>query len=454
MKTFLILCIFFISTSCLSKQEIKEILKSILDGNYLKKDSEDFKIILKCLDHDYFGKRFRNVRGILGSGTNAITILMDFQLLTNHPETVPVAVKINFKNLDSDENEMIGNYLNLMVNSGDQLRDYGLKNVLIFNLSRHFRKMLDGDDTFKNDVPFIDMIYEAAIISVEKKIRFKKIYQKVFITVMQPGFSTLDANFLPDPEGSIEILNQNSQNVVKMFVQISYGLWRMHDNGFYHGDLFDENIVVSGNPENFSPLIIDFDSMRSQEDLIEGGFMFQKKTLNLSDPENQNFLKYAEDPNYLIGDQNTGIYLYTLDILDPNIFTPEFLQASTEFKSKCLFNLQYSMDTKKIIRLFIDLLKKYAANGVITLDNENIKKSQELLNSIKKSWDEQTKFLTSYELFETLNNANDLGLNSFHFFNPELENYFGIIRNKKKTVLVERKMKLADSPKHNNVLLV
>jgi hypothetical protein len=230
MKLILLLSTLFITASSWFDDDKQKILIKINEKKEQKEDDEDtiisddeVDIISDALDHAYFGGRFSNFDKLLGIGTEGVVLKVDFQLLSDYPQTIPVALKINYENLSMDKANSVENYLNLMVNAGDQNRIAQGNDLVVYDLSKHYRKMLNKDGSFKNDMPYVSMIYEAAIIMLTDEEDNFDIDEYVTVTIMQLGFSNLFGDFLPRPE-SLQIQNSNSENVARMIVQTSYAI--------------------------------------------------------------------------------------------------------------------------------------------------------------------------------------------------------------------------------------
>jgi hypothetical protein len=426
MKTFLITCITFWTALSLTPEEREHIIDLVKKLDKQKITSQRLKIITETLNHPYFEERFTNFRRILGAGQEGVLFEVDFQLLADHPLTLPVALKINFASLDSGKNKFVKNYLNLMVHPDDQLKNHHKNGLVVFDLSKHFKKMLRNEPPFKNDVPFISMIYEAAIISLKDMGDAPGNDLFVCITVTQLGRSPLFSKFLPVPNGSDEILNQNSVNISRIIVQICYGLWRIHDNGFIHSDFHSANVMVVGSPGNFTPLIIDFDRLKLRNDLLSTVEPFRKEMLN--EPDSSKYLEYANDPNYFVGSNNLTFNFKVIESIPVTAFTPEWQTKFSKVSEVRLINVEYNIDFEIVIRWLRYFLRKCGDNQLINGDHENIRNLKERVDSIRDGLDEQNKYLTSLELYEEVKEASGLNLSKFDSKNEDLENYFQKIR--------------------------
>jgi serine/threonine protein kinase len=388
----------------------------------------------------------------LGGGADGVILEVDFQLLPDHSFTIPVALKINYSNLDSDNDKKLENYLNLMVNPDDQSRDKQGNDLVVFNLSQHYEKMLEKDPSFKDDVPYISMIYEGAIISFDDQEDDSGITEFVIVTVTQLGFAGLFDNFLPIPKGSDEVMNKNSVDVARMIVQMCYGLWRIHDNGFIHKDIHSGNIIVAGNPDNFYPMIIDFDHLIKQSDFISSAFPIRKKMLNPSSPNYSENLKYTEDPNYLIGTNETAKDFNNVMVETSLFFTPEWQEKFSKFSWMFVANVKYINDTNTLILMLETVLIPFIRMKLINEDHENIKRLKEQINSIKYQISFRN-FFSSHEVFEQLNEASGLNLTEFHPVNEDLKSYLEKIRSSRKSGVPNMTTELHDENNERNILV-
>jgi hypothetical protein len=425
MKTFLIFSITFLSTLCLTPQEKEEIKRLINDDNRYRKSKPHLNIISQTLEHFYFGDHFSNFKKILGAGADGIVLEVDFKLFSESPQTIPVGLKINYTNLDSTKEKLIKNYLNLMVKFEDQSRNEQGDGHVVFDLSKHYQKMLDNDVSFKNDVPFISMIYEAAIIPLKDMEDDSGKPKFVSVTVTQLGFSDIEGSFLQKPYRSNEIMNQNSVNVARMIVEISYGLWRIHENGFIHADIHSDNIIVAGNPNNLYPMIIDFDRIINQDDFLTTAFPIKEEMLNKSNPEYSEYLKYVGDPNYLMVTDKMAIYFPNEPFKTSTVLTSEWQEKMPKSTQMFIANVKYNVDTENLIYFFRTILNELIKKKLISKTNENIEELTKEINLIKKQLLNENKYLTSQELFEKLNESSGLNLteSEFHFVNEDLDNY-------------------------------
>jgi serine/threonine protein kinase len=428
-KILISLILIITNARCFSSDEITQIKELIIERGENDFDDSDgfgnFEIntIMQCLEHSYFKKRFSNFRRILGIGSYGVVIEADFQLFKDQHHTLPVAVKINYDSKHKDPLEMLRNYVSLMVKPGD-VKIEKKDDFQVYDLSQHFEKMFTGDDSIKNDVPFVGMLYEGAVIPIHPGGYMHKPPKNLSVTVSQLGFSNLEEDFLENPQESDAIRDGNSQNVSRLIVQTSYGLSRIHENGFLHGDLFKRNIVVAGTKDNFYPLIIDFDYLKSRQDILEVTVPFKKQILNQSHPNFQKYMKYCEDANNLIGDAHIYIYLYRLDELHLDAFSNIELKSDYQYQTLFVFNINTTNDTFNLIEFSLQLLNEYIENNLIRADHPNIINLKNELESIKSSWTKGTEYLSSHVLFERLNEASSLGLTSFSSVNADLDHLF------------------------------
>jgi serine/threonine protein kinase len=429
MKMCLILSIIFSSALCWTPDEKEEIITR------LKKESVKYSIskpqiniISKILDHAYFGDRYSNFRRVLGAGDFGIIFEVDFQLLPGHPQTIPVALKINYAKANLETGKLIENYLNLMVDANDKFKNYVGEDLLVFNLSRHYEKMLNHDPSFKNDVPFISMIYEAAIISLKDMEDDSGTTKFVNITVTQLGFSDLPGTFLPIPGASTEVMNQNSVNVSKMVVQFFYGLLRIHESGFIHSDIHFRNILVSGNPDNFYAMIIDLDGLKNLNDIISSAFPITKEMLNTSNPNYSRNLLFAQNPNYFIATDDTLIYFKRVKVRSSSFLTSEWQEKLSNSSFVYVANVTYISETDDLLHALEIILNEYIEKNLIDKNHENIKRLKEQIDLIQKKIYKKD-FFTTQEVFEQLNEASGLNLTEFHSVNENLESYLEEIRS-------------------------
>jgi hypothetical protein len=236
----LILLLIITKTTSFSSHEITLIEYSIQNKQSNDMDDPEIETFMQCLNHPYFKDRFTNFKKILGIGTFGVVIEADFQLFKDRPQTLPVAVKVNYETRHEDPFEMVRNYVSLMVNQEDVKFESGERDDLkVFNLSKHFEKMRIDDDSIKKDVFFVDMLYEGAVINITvyPEDNISNPPKHLSTIIAQLGFLSLEKNFLENPKGSDEIQNRNSKNVSKLIVQTSFGLSRIHANGFFQGIL-------------------------------------------------------------------------------------------------------------------------------------------------------------------------------------------------------------------------
>jgi serine/threonine protein kinase len=454
MKMCLILSIIFSSALCWTSDEKQEIITTFINeiDEYMT-DNLQFNIFSKALQNPYFGDRFSNFRKVLGAGAEGVVLEVDFQLLPDHPQTIPAALKINYSNLGSNNEKILENYLNLMVKPEDQSRNEQGNDLVVFNLSQHYEKMLEKDPSFKDDVPFVSMIYEAAIISFEDKEDDSGITEFVSVTVTQLGFSELPGTFLPIPGDSSEIMKKNSVDVARMIIQMCYGLWRIHYNGFIHKDIHSENIIVAGNPENFYPMFIDFDSIKNQDDFLSSAFPLKMESLNPSDPNYSEYLEYSTQSEYLIEDYLIGRYFKLIKEIPYNALSSELqkkLSASTKF---IIIDPKYNVDFVDFIKNLKYLIDTCIKRELIDINHENINQLGRTIYSIIIEYNRYKKYLTSRELFEKLNEASGLNLNEFHFVNEHLESYFEEIRSSRKSGVPNTTTELHEENNERNILV-
>jgi tRNA A-37 threonylcarbamoyl transferase component Bud32 len=405
--------------------EITQIKAWILKGDFVEFQGSKLETFMKCLNHPYFKNRFSNFQRILGMGGFGLVIEADFQLFEDRPETLPVAVKVNFGSVHEDTLEMIRNYASLMVNPDDvEIKDGGRDDLKVFDLSKHFDKMRLGNDSIKKDVSFVGMLYEAALISVYPEDDISKPPQNLSVTVAQLGFSSLKDDFLENAEGSETIRDRNSENVSKSIVQMSFGLRGIHANGFFHGDLSEKNIIVAGTKEDFYPLIIDFDFLKSRYDLLQMSIPFYKQAFDQSHPKFQEYVEYSKSPGSLIGEEDVSVYLYELDKIPKEAVSDVELKRAFESKKFCMFNLNITQDTINLINLSLGLLNKYIEKNLIRSDHPHIHGLKTKLESLKNSWEQKKEYLTSESLMEKLNEASNLELTSFDALNADLDRFF------------------------------
>jgi serine/threonine protein kinase len=361
MKLILLLSTLFITALSWSDDDKQKILIEINEKKEQKEDDEntiisddEIDIISDALDYAYFGGRFSNFDEVLGIGTEGVVLKVDFQLLPDHPQTIPVALKINYDNLSINEANSIENYLNLMVNADDQNRIAKGNDLVVYDLSKHYRKMLNKDGSFKNDTPYVSMIYEGAIIMLKDEEDNSAPPKYVTVSVTQLGFSNLLGDFLPRPE-SLQIQNSNSENVARMIVQTSYALWRMNEQNYIHTDLGEENVLVAGNRQNFSPLIIDFGRLIKLTEFKAKALVLTEEMLNKSDAKYQENLKYVDGSNYLITNQEAAFDFKYITIDPESFLTSEWQEKLSRPHEMYLVNLKYNMGTMQLVTMF-DLL--------------------------------------------------------------------------------------------------
>jgi serine/threonine protein kinase len=430
-KILLLLLLLTANTTCFSSEEILQIEKSIIDKAQTEFDDFDeigefgMKNIMKCLKHPYFEDRFTNFKKILGIGSFGVAIEADFRLFKERPQTLPVALKVNYESRHLDKFEMLRNYLSLMVNPADVKIEGGEEDDLkVYNLSQHFEKMRSGDDSIKKDAPFVNMLYEAAVITVHPEDDMDIPPKKLTITVVQLGFSSLEKDFLEHPQESEEILNRNSRNVSKLIVETSYGLWRIHANGFFHGDLKENNIIVTGTKDDFHPMIIDFDCLKSRKDLLQMTTPLEKGIFNKAYIDYPNYVKYSENPNYLIGNWKVMNYLFIIKEIPVDAVSDVELKEAYKNEVFCVCNINVLVETIKFIRLSLKLIKEYIKGNLIRADHPNIINLTTELESLKSSWEKGTEYFTSKQLVNVLNEASSLGFTSFTSVNADLDRFF------------------------------
>jgi hypothetical protein len=430
-KILLFLLLLTANTRCFSPDERARIEKLIIEKGKIEFDYPyefgDFEvnIIMRCLKHPYFETRFSNPQKILGIGSFGVTIEADFQLFKERPETLPVAVKVNFESCHPDKFEMVRNYVSLMVNQNDVKVEGGEQDdIKVYNLSQHFEKMRSGDESTKNDVPFVAMLYEASVISVYPEDGTDKPPENLSVTVAQLGFSDIKNNFLEHPQESEEILNRNSRNVSKLIVETSFGLWRIYANGFFHGDLKENNIIVSRTKDEFYPMIIDFDYLKSHQDLLRMTIPFKKQILDQSHPNFPKYVGYCENPDALIGGAKILMYLNDLNQIPQEVVSD--VQIKKTFKSQRIyvFDINITKDMINLVKLSLRLLDKSIKKNLIRADHPNIINLKKELESLKSSWEKKTGYLTNENLVKVLNEASGLGLTSFTSVNADLNRFF------------------------------
>jgi hypothetical protein len=446
MKIILLLSTLFISTLCFTSDEKQEILNAINDEEELTENEnnellndDEVDIISKTLNHAYFGGRFSNFNGVLGIGTEGATLKVDFQLLPDHPQTIPVALKINYDNLSMNEANSIENYLNLMVNAGDQKKIVQGNDIVVYDLSKHYRKMLSQDGSFKNDTPFVSMIYEAAII----KLNYSGTRKFVTVTVTQLGFSDLPGNFLPIPK-SPQILYSNSENVARMIVQICYAVWRMNEQGFLHNDIHGQNVLVAGNPNHFSPMIIDFGRLVNLTEFEAKAFPVKQEMLNTSDPNYQENLKYIKDLSYVVESEEAAQDFQDIAVDPLSFFTSEWQNKFSGLSKVYLVGFKYNVGNDQMVDLFKTMLETYIDKNLINESHVNIENLEEKINLFENMIANEQPFSSS-ELFETLNQASGLNLTDFHPENVDLDNYFQQIRNSSDSEVPSKRKKIDNS---------
>jgi hypothetical protein len=424
MKTFLITTLMFLSSICLTPDEKDEIIK-LLKTDYRTDISEsNVNNISQILQHTYFGDRFSNFRKILGAGVDGIVLEVDFQLLTDYEETIPAAVKINYENLNSSS-KFIKNYLNMMVYPTDQLEDNHEEDLVLFDLSQHYKKILEDDNSYKNDMPFVNMVYEAAIITVNIKVNeiLKPKYANV--TVTQLAFSELPGTFLPIPGESIEVMDRNSVDVARMIVQISYGLSRIHNNGFMHTDINSGNIIVGGSSENFYPMIIDFDHLENKKDFLSSAIPITEDTINEADPKKSEYLEYSNKSEYLIASYAICFNFKFIKGIPRTAIKSEWADMFKESTKFMIIDAKYDNDYSDLIGVLKDLIDTYIKEKLINQNHVNIQKLKEEIDSLKRQRRREDKFFTIDELYKKLNEASGLNLklDDLHFINENLESY-------------------------------
>jgi serine/threonine protein kinase len=342
-----------------------------------------------------------------------------------------------------DEANAIENYLNLMVNADDQNRIAQGNDLVVYDLSKHYRKMLNKDGSFKNDTPYVSMIYEAATIMLTDEEDNSDTDEYVTVTIMQLGFSNLFGDFLTRPE-STEIENSNSENVARMIVQTSYAVWQMNKQGYVHADLSEENVLVSGNPQNFSPLIIDFGRLINLTEYKAKALLLKEEMLNKSDPDYQRNLKYVDGSNYLITNQEAAFDFKYITIDPKSFLTSEWQEKLSRPHEMYLVNLKYNMGTMQLVTMFDLLLNTYIEDELINETHKNIQILKETIDSLIKMNREQN-YVTSSELFQQFNKASGLNLTDFHSENVDLDNYFQQIGNSSDSEVPRKKKKIDNS---------
>jgi hypothetical protein len=426
----------FFTTLCLTNEEKEKIKKLFHEDKSLEINEQRANIISKTLEHPYFDDRFSNFKKILGAGTEGIVFEVDFRLLENHSQTIPAALKINFGNVDEMKEKLIENYLNLMVNPDDQSRNDFEDGYVIFNLSNHFQKLFNKDPSAKNDMPFICMIYEAATIPLIEMKNDSKIVKYVSVSLTQLGFSGLFGNFLPsrdeseNPDEYDEILDKNSKKMAEMIIQISYAIWRIHEEGYIHEGIHVDNIVIAGNLENFNPLIIDFDRLVKQSDLLSKSYPLQDGMLNESNSNYPEYLKHVGDPNYFIGSDENAFYFEHQSFEPSSFLTPEWQERFSKFPKVYLINTNFKYDIEQLVYLLEIILDVYIGRDLVDQFYQNIQGLRKQIKSMaKKINNGEGISLSSSELFKILNDASGLNLTEFKSDNQDLESYFEKIRS-------------------------
>jgi hypothetical protein len=436
MKNILLLSIFFISALCWTDGEIVKILSQI--DNYVDSKNDEIKnnhdyegdeepelivffnsekeIIGKSLKHEYFNERFSNFDGVLGIGTEGVVFKVDFQLFHDDRRSFPVALKIDFDDLTKSKAESIQNYVNLMVDPQDQSRQNPKEDIEVFDLSQHFKRMLNNDLPFKNDVPYLSMIYQAAIITLPGGEDDPESTKYVTVSATQLGSYKLLDDFLPDPDGSDAIKDSNSEIVAKMIIEMCYATLNMYEQSYVHPDLSDENILISEDAGNFTPLIIDFGKLISLEEFKKNAILLEKEMLQTLDEESENYL---DGFHYLITDRQAA-YDFKYTTIDPSSFlTPETQTKLSNPGEMYLVNIQYNMGTTQLVITISTFLKELIENDFINEKNGRI---VELKKNIELRRKENKKkiYITDLELFQNLNNESGLKLNEFQSKNVYL----------------------------------
>jgi hypothetical protein len=429
MKTFLITCLTFFSALSLTPDDKQRMIKSIKEKQEWGIDEQQLNVILITLNHPYFKDRFTNFKKILGAGNDGVVFEVDFQMLSDYPQTIPVALKIDFPRPNLEMGKSIENYLNFMVNPQDHLKNYVGEDLLVFNLSPHYEKMLREETDFKMNPTFISMIYEAAIISFKETENGSEHFNYVSVTVTQVGFAGVLDDFLPNPADSSETMSQNSLNVAKMIVQICYGLWQIYEKGFIHSDNHLQNMMVVGNFQNFTPLFMGLDNLQTADDLLSSGFPLKKEMLDKVDSNYSEFVKYTKDPKYFIVDESLESRFKLTAHIPITVFTSDWQEKLEDFLPQpYLVNIKYNNDFINVIRFLKKILLFYIDNKLVDRNHVNLKKVTKTVDSIYRKLGDKYEYLTSEELFKKFNRESGLNLREFHSENQDLEDYLMKIR--------------------------
>jgi serine/threonine protein kinase len=372
---------------------------------------------MNCLSHPYFEEKYENVRREIGSGSFGMVFEADFKLFDTSDHMLPVALKINF-NFMSPIKTDFRNYLNLMVASKD-IKETHKNGLTRYDLSSHFKKMQSGGG-YKNDVPFLDMVYEAVSVEVPNS---KKSNGAANVSVMatQLGFTDFEELSLPAPSGSKkdQMKEKYAKNLGHAIVQLSYGLWRIHSNGFLHRDLGDFNVILGGSPNDFFPLIIDFDFMQRLSDLNEPMTQVTSDTFNESGASE--YSKYITSQHFISAFKSE--VFAPLKQIPTSKLSPQMQTEMQGHDVVYLLSTEVLKETFSFIKMLLSIFQKAAEKDLVDLNNHWIVSIVEELHLLKQDWEEGSFFVGSEELWNQLNEASGFDLSSFKLMNPELDEF-------------------------------
>lgn len=243
--------------------------------------------------------------------------------------------------------------------------DYELlqKEILSINLENRKRTVIENKNYFKHN--------EEYILNLKNKLKiyfFREVHSLICLknckNVLQHYFSLVTENFgiiFTEYIKGIELFdfitkkdNINLKHILYIFLQIFYSIKDIHKNGFYHGDLKLENILIDS---SFNVTLIDFGFSNNKIDgLLEFG------SLDYVSPQRYTQCNLQKNDIWSI-----GIILFIMIFK----FSPFLYNDEYKIKTKSLLDKFKNLNgkpTKIILEHYYD---KNQINKLFNRDNNN-----------------------------------------------------------------------------------
>jgi hypothetical protein len=260
-------------TICFTSEEIED-LNNLVDANQDSRFSPENAALIKSIfQNSYFNSRVEQPETFLSGNNWRASFSMYFNLLPNETQNLfPVAVNIFFGDVAHVQGT-IKAYQSLMMQE-DEIEKFSYDGNDLFDMKKHFEKMLEEDAEVVLGVPYAGVLYEWAVLTVEDPNTKKP--RKVLVCLTQLQLTDISSPFMIAEDDQQK--QQNSLTFVNSLIKIAFHVSQINKHGLFYRKIQMENILISGNFYEWDVFVTNFSNLVSFDLLKKKGYQISSET--------------------------------------------------------------------------------------------------------------------------------------------------------------------------------